>query len=211
METKQEPRTFARAFRRWWWMIAVATVVAGAIGYAVSARSERTYVAEAKLLVGPISGDANTLTAAGALAGTYTQLIQRGDVLDTTVRELGDAIIAPGSWGDMRITANGDTRIVTVAVESTDAALAARIVNQLVENFQGVVARTAYATTGRVTVLEPAVPPSSPIAPKPRTIALVAAAGAFALTTAIAIVLVAVGPNRRRRRAVDPDALANTS
>ena len=145
-DAPQQP--FAAAFRRWWWMIVAAAVVAGAVSYLVSARGENVYTAKGEVLVGPISSDTDTLTAAGLLAGTYTQLIQSSEVIGQTVTELGSAIAPVGSWGDMDITANGDTRIVTVAVDSNDAALAARIVNVLIENLQDAVSQTTSPTTG---------------------------------------------------------------
>ena len=159
------------------------------------------YTARAELLVGPISSDADTLTAAGLLAGTYTQLIQTGEVVDPTIEELGAAIEPEGSWGEMAMTANGDTRIVTVALDSNDPNLAARITNLLIENLQTVVASRTSVATGAVTVLEEAVPPTSATTPRPLRAAVVGAAAALAAAIAIAVVVEALRLSRPRRRA----------
>ena len=207
-DAPQQP--FAAAFRRWWWMIVAAAVVAGAVSYLVSARGESVYTAKGEVLVGPISSDTDTLTAAGLLAGTYTQLIQSSEVIDPTVAELGSAIAPVGSWGDMDIMANGDTRIVTVAVDSNDAALAARIVNVLIENLQAAVSQTAVATTGNVTLLEAAVPPSAPSAPKPMRAALIGAAAGLAAAIAIAVIVEALRGSRSRAATLRQKGLADT-
>src|SRR3954453_18653453 len=60
--------------RRWWWLLLACSLV-GALGaWVVASSATKTYEAEAKLLVGPVSGDYPTLQAAGALGRTYAEL-----------------------------------------------------------------------------------------------------------------------------------------
>ncbi len=85
MGTDVHARPFAAAMSRWLWVIVIATVLAGAIGYVMSSRSRPTYEATVRMLVGPYSADGNTQKTAGSLAATYTYYVNSKAIIDATV------------------------------------------------------------------------------------------------------------------------------
>src|SRR6185295_13303698 len=70
--------------RRRWPVLAVATVAAGLIGYVSASAAPARYEAHARILVGPLGGEAKTLRAASQLTQTYAQLALRRPLLDAT-------------------------------------------------------------------------------------------------------------------------------
>ena len=75
--------------RRWWWTLLVAAWVAGLMGYVIAGRIEPTYESSARLLVGPINSDTNTLRASSQLVQTYAELATSSGLLEATVSEMG--------------------------------------------------------------------------------------------------------------------------
>ena len=118
--------------KRWWWLLTVAAVVAGLTSYAAAARLEPTYQAEARLLVGPINTDNETLRAASSLAKTYAALATSGPLMEATSRELA----LPESVNlraKVDVTANDVTRVLTVRAKDQNPQRAALIANTLAD------------------------------------------------------------------------------
>jgi capsular polysaccharide biosynthesis protein/Mrp family chromosome partitioning ATPase len=122
--------------KRWWWTLALAGVVAAAAAYAVASWSAPTYRGEVKLLVGPISGGATDLDAAGELGRTYSELATSRPVLWDAIR----AADVPTTPDDLRehltATANQVSRIVTITVESGSPDDAAGLANAIGESLE---------------------------------------------------------------------------
>ena len=105
-------------FRRWWWTLLVAAWVAGLMGYVIAGRIQPTYEASARLLVGPINSDTNTLRASSQLVQTYAEIATSSGLLEDTVAEMGvPPEAAAGLQGAVRTIANDTTRILTIRVE----------------------------------------------------------------------------------------------
>src|SRR3954463_3521763 len=113
--------------RRWWWLLLACSLV-GALGaWVVASSATKTYEAEAKLLVGPVSGDYPTLQASGALGRTYAELAHsRRGVADAahpegiklSRKELEDSVSA---------TSNDVTRIVDLQARAQNPETAAKL------------------------------------------------------------------------------------
>ena len=111
--------------RRWWWLVAVAGMAAAGVAWLVASHAAKTYEAETKLLVGPVSADFNTLHASGELGKTYAELATSRPILDAAARAAG---IAPApSEAAVRATSSDVTRIVDVRVSHRSGAGAARL------------------------------------------------------------------------------------
>ena len=85
---------FLDAAKRWWWLLLFAAVLAGGMAYVVTSGVPPRYEAETRLLVGPVSGDKDTLTAAGQLSQTYAALVTSELVLAATKKETGFSLLA---------------------------------------------------------------------------------------------------------------------
>jgi uncharacterized protein involved in exopolysaccharide biosynthesis len=70
-----------RLLRRWWPTLLIATWVAGVTGFLVASALPPRYEAETQVLIGPSSGDIDTLRASSMLVQTYAQLASSDEVL----------------------------------------------------------------------------------------------------------------------------------
>jgi tyrosine-protein kinase len=119
------------AAKRWWWLLLVAAVLAGGMAYLVTSGVPATYEAETQLLVGPVSGDKDTLAAAGQLSQTYAALVTSELVLAATKKETGFSPSLSRLRSKVDVTANEVTRILTIRVSDGDASVAATLANAL--------------------------------------------------------------------------------
>lgn len=159
--------------RRWRFMLAAATVASGVIGYLVAANVQPTYESSARLLVGPLGGDAKVLRASGPLAGTYAKLATTRAMLDATASRLG----LSRADIDLRADGNAVTRLLTLSARSTDAQLAARIANRDASSLVALSKRRGAGSTpaGDLFVVEPAVASGHGVGTSPLAVAALAA------------------------------------
>jgi capsular polysaccharide biosynthesis protein len=125
------PEVYLRVLRRGWWVILLAALVAGAIGYLSQAHRAKTYEASTRLAVTAFPNDYffDQLTA------NWTQPLEPyvhnsnavQSALDKGYLQPGDAPLAYNA-----ATRNSrDDRTVTIAVTDTDPVRAARVVGAL--------------------------------------------------------------------------------
>ena len=119
------------ALKRWWWMLVVGALAAGVVANIVASRMQPSYAAQARLLVGPINGDKDTLLASGQLARTYAELAKSRPVFESVIKASGVATTVERLAEDVTTTSNDVNRIVTVSVEETDPAAAADLANAI--------------------------------------------------------------------------------
>ncbi len=179
--------------RRWWWTLLVAAWVAGLMGYVIAGRIEPTYESTARLLVGPINSDTNTLRASSQLVQTYAELATSQGLLEATARQMGASVedapfVAESLAAAVRTVANDTTRILTISVEGvvpSDTSQAANeIAAQLIETTSK---GSTLRAEGQLTVIAFAKEPTVPIAPQISLIVLMSVAAG--LLGAIVLVL----------------------
>lgn len=154
------------------------------MGFLVANRLPATYEAEARLLVGPLSADKDTLAAAGSQARTYAALATTSPVLEAAARRAG----LGASGGALRskvtdVTASDITRLVSIRVRDPEPTRAAMIANALAEVLR------ARASTGpregRLQIVERAAAPRNSVGPSASLIVPLAAVagllGAFGI------------------------------
>jgi capsular polysaccharide biosynthesis protein len=173
--------------KRWRWMLLAATLAAGLAGYATASRGEPEYESSAVLLVGPLSSNNDTLTAAGQLAQTYAELATTRPVLDAVARRVRVREIRTG----VDANASALTRLLTVRVRQNDPRLAAAIANAEAAELIAVAERRRGLSpgAGRLRVVEAATPNLSPTGPEPAAIALLAATVGLLAALALALLL----------------------
>jgi polysaccharide biosynthesis transport protein len=166
--------------KRWWWLLLIGAVVAALMGLLVANRLPDTYEAEAKLLVGPLSSDKDTLDAAGAQARTYAALATTGPLLDAAAQRVGLASVRSKIAS---VTASDVTRLISITARDGDPVRAAAIANALAREL---VDRANFGPPeGRLRTVELATPTESPVGPSAGLIvpltALVGLLGAFSI------------------------------
>lgn len=125
------PEVYLRVLRRGWWVIVLAALIAGLIGYASQAGKPKTYEASTRLAVTsmPIDYFSDQLTA------NWTQALEPyihdpntvQSALDKGYLQPNDAPLAYNA----ATRSNRDNRTVTIAVTDRDPARAARVVGAL--------------------------------------------------------------------------------
>lgn len=132
---------FIPVARRWWPVILLAAIAAGATAYVAASRMAPTYEAQVTLLTGPINTDYGTLRASGDLARTYAELATSGPVLAGAIERLRLDETAEQLRLSVRATSNDVTRLVRIRVRDSDGAKAATIANELARRMTGLTQR----------------------------------------------------------------------
>jgi uncharacterized protein involved in exopolysaccharide biosynthesis len=122
--------------RRWWWLLLAAALAGGLTAWVVASSATKTYEAEAKLLVGPVSGDYPTLQASGALGRTYAELAHSRRVVQAAARAAHIKLTRKQLEGAVSASSNDVTRIVDLRARhqspETAAKLAGAVATQLI-------------------------------------------------------------------------------
>ncbi len=171
---------------RWWWTILVAAWIAGLVAFVVGSDLPRTYEAKARLLVGPVTADIDTLRASAGLIPTFVELATSGPTLDRVAQRVGEdpAIIGES----VTVTGNDTTRVISVRALSHDPAEAAAIAEAIGQQLLGLPGSGTVLPEGQLTLIEPASAPAQPSAPDvPLLVTLAAVAAAVA---ALVLILV---------------------
>lgn len=184
-----ELSAYLAIIRRWWLTLVAAAWVAGLFAYLLASGIPSTYEARARILVGPVNGTFDQVRAAASLVETYAQLAESTPILaatietlelDTSVRVLDRAV---------RVTASTISRILTIDVEASDPAVAARIADAIADELIALEGREARRPEGALEVIEPGTINPEPVAPDVPILTVLAAGfgliGAFSIVFAI--------------------------
>jgi polysaccharide biosynthesis transport protein len=160
------------------------------MGYLVADRLPPTYESEAQLVVGPVSGDRDTLEAAGQQARNYAGVATTATIIGPAARQVGmSANSVKSKIKD--VTASEVTRLLSIRVNDGNSARAALIANAVAEQL------VAYSTeegippppAGQLRIVQPATPASEGIGPSADLIIVLAGLagllGAFGLAVVV--------------------------
>lgn len=180
-------QTYLVVLRRWWTTLLAAALIAGIAGFIGASSAPPVYEAEARLLVGPVSSDINTIRAASALSETYAQLVTSDEVLGGVRDELGLSTPAVLLAESIRATADGTTRLLIIRVRADDADTAAAIANQVPAELIALQSGEVVREEGRLTVVEAAAPPEIPAEPNVPLLTFMAAAVGIMVATLLVL------------------------
>lgn len=182
--------TYLAIARRWVMTLIVATGIAAGAGYLVASATPPSYESQVKLLVGPISADANTVRGASELAQTYAQLVTSDEVLAGVVEETGLREL-PATILREAIDARADTvtRIITITVRTQRADHAAALATALANQLQALESEGPAVPEGELRVIDAAERQDQPVAPQLSFI-ISLAAGAGLLSALLLVVAV---------------------
>jgi len=113
--------------RSWWWLIIAAAAISALVAWAIASQEQKTYQADVKLLVGPVSADLPTVQASGALGRTYAELAHSRPVVTAAARGAGVKLTPQQVDNAVTATSNDVTRIVDVQVRYPSPEAAARL------------------------------------------------------------------------------------
>lgn len=126
-------RQYVALFRQWWWLIALASILAGAAAYMVSLRLTPIYESSTILMINDAPStqttDYNSLMTNQLLAQTYAQLITTRPVMEKVVERLGLKVSPDYLAGMVTATPVRDTQLMVVKVDSIDPNFSAIVAN----------------------------------------------------------------------------------
>ncbi|MFL5760425.1 MAG: polysaccharide biosynthesis tyrosine autokinase [Thermomicrobiales bacterium] len=133
--------------RRWWWLLAIVPIVAGATAFGIASRQTRLYSASAVMMVTPgssSSGDyMNAIRAGQTAAATYEQLV----VSEPVLKPVHDELQLPLSIGQLKTMVSAstvrNTSLIRISVSDTNADRAAAIANSVADHFAGFITQQA--------------------------------------------------------------------
>lgn len=140
-----ELRQYVTLLRKWFWLIVLCTVIAGATAYVISRQQTPIYQATSTVLINqarsPVRGAeyADILTSE-RVARTYAELLQDWPALEMSADKLGydgDFRTLQREY-QLELTVNPirDTQLVELRVEANNPEIAARMANTLPEVFK---------------------------------------------------------------------------
>jgi capsular polysaccharide biosynthesis protein len=176
--------------RRWWWTLLVATWVAGTAGYVVADTIPPTYEASTQLLVGPYNTDRETLSAAGALVQTYSELVTTTPLLESAIAEADADMTANDLAAATRVTANDTTRFLSIRVQDTDREMAATLANKLADEISQLASRGTNSPPGQLQIVDFAEAPDEDDTVAPQVGLIVGLAALAALIGAMVLVMI---------------------
>ncbi|GMU40739.1 MAG: chromosome partitioning protein [Chloroflexota bacterium] len=182
-----------RIARRWWWLLIAATLAGGVISYAVSTRLTPTYQATTTLLVVQTQAEGvvqlNDLQTAERLANTFTRLVTLRPVLDRAIADGGLPFTPEELSRRLTVTNPRTTQLLEVSARSSQPELAAIMANTVARSFIETNASAPTSRPGQVSVVEEALPPGAPIAPRPMLNAMLGGFLLLLLAGALALVV----------------------
>ncbi len=130
---------YVKIIRRWWWLPALGCLLFATMGYALSARQQPEYSAQARLLVNQVQASGpssyNDLLSSEKLAATYTQLLQSPSLLDDVIRQLNLPYTPDTLKKRTSVSVVRATQLIEIDVKDTDPGRAAATANGLAQLF----------------------------------------------------------------------------
>lgn len=183
-------RDFLRLVSKWRWLVAATTLVAVASAAALSLMVPPTYQATARLFVGNRQVSSTEVSQAAAvtqlsiqLLRSYAAIIKTRPIAERAIERERLPLSPASVSASLRAEPLADTQIIDLSFSSSDSVLAQRVVNAIAASFVAEVERIESPRSAnqepavRVSVVEPALKPLVPVAPRPKR-NMVAGAGA---------------------------------
>lgn len=185
--------------RRWWWTLLVAAWVAGLAGYYVANRIPPTYESSVQLLVGPINTDAQTVGASAKLIQTYAQVLTTPTILDPTIKATQVSMTSSQLASNTRVTANVDSRILSIRVQDGNAQQAANLANEMASQLVGFTNAGVSRPEGTLVVVRFAEVVPEPVAPQISLIVLLATLAGIVAAIILVLLIEYFGRTIRNR------------
>lgn len=127
-----ELREYLAPIRKWWWLIALTTVIAGLSSYLATRQQVPVYRSTTTIMVGNAIDDPNPTSAQFStgrqLASTYVDIAGRSSVRNAAAEALGLDFL----WQDIIVRQLNETNLIDIIVTDTDPYRAQAVANELV-------------------------------------------------------------------------------
>lgn len=135
-----ELRQYVALLRRWFWLLALATVLAGAAAFLASSQMTPVYQASTTVLIREAdnsidASDYRSIITSERLARTYAEMMKNTPILETVRKQVGSPVSIRALKGAISVQPVRDTQLIEINVEDTNPDQAAAIANTLVNVF----------------------------------------------------------------------------
>jgi tyrosine-protein kinase len=192
---------FLPVIARWWWSLLAGAFLAAGVSYAAASTVTPTYEARARVLVGPVNTDLNTIQASTTMAQTYAELVEDGEPIEQVSRDVGRRL-----GGAVQAVADVDTRIITIRVRERNQDEVAEIANALaaaLQEFAEDEEQEGGGEAGQVRLVEAADRPSQAFSPRVPLVVPIAGMAGLLLSLAVVLLLEYLGDTFRGTRDLD--------
>jgi succinoglycan biosynthesis transport protein ExoP len=170
-----ELRDYLRVLRKRAWVIVVSTVLCTAGSLVMSLATTPVYEGSAKLLVvaktDPNGGTSSAYEGAllsQQLVKSFAQILESRAIADAALRVDPQPFTPSQLQGKIHAEPVIDTLLINLSVEDTDPARAKRLTNNVARAFITKLPELQNGSALRVSLVEPALRPSSPVRPRTR-------------------------------------------
>lgn len=144
-----ELRQYWDILRRWLWLLALGTVLAGGTAYVVSQLTTPIYRATATLMINQSTGatpvtDYTSLLTSQQLAQTYVELIKKRPTLDAVIQNLKLDETPERLLGQINVAIVRNTTLLTIDVDDPTPSRAKAIADEIARVFVAQVAETQH-------------------------------------------------------------------
>jgi capsular exopolysaccharide synthesis family protein len=128
-----EINQYLTLLRRWFWLVLLGAVVAGAAAYFWNRSQEPVYRATAILLIreGTAINDRTSLQLSEELAQSYIKRLTNYEVLQQSIANVGGDISPEHLGSRMQVQRINDSQLIALSIELTDPELAAALANEI--------------------------------------------------------------------------------
>ena len=138
--------------RRWWWLLVLLPILAGATAFLISSRQDKLYSATATLLIRPAQNSTSTndfsaLQSGQRLATTYQQLVVTEPVLAPVAAQFGEFYPVSVLKSVVSASTVRDTQLLKISVSDTSPERAAEIANAVAAQFASFISEQELAST----------------------------------------------------------------
>lgn len=128
-------KDFIMPLIKWWWLIAIATLLAAASSYVAVGQQPLTYNSTATLMIGNALENPNPSSAefytGQQLADTYVDVANRASVREATQKALQEQCQCKVSLPEIFVSRQNNTNLIDIIVASTDPKLAQAVAAEL--------------------------------------------------------------------------------
>ena len=191
MRDKSDPgrkvNTYVAAFRRWFWLIAFCTVLAGGGTFFITTLQPPVYRATTILAFNgePVSDP----SLSSQVTSMYAELITQPVVLQKAASQVGGISAAALAKSVQAVPDNNTGLLIDVSAEATNPNRAAALANAVVSAFISTISAQGIADKYPVVVFQSALPPTAPDHPKPLQNGLIGSVFGFALAVVLVYLL----------------------